>query len=89
LDWLQDWYRSKCNGEWEHEFGIEIETLDNPGWRVEVDVGRSLMSQSTSCDRSDSDWVRCSVKDGRFVGSGGPGNLNEILEVLRAWLECA
>ncbi|MGK7942612.1 MAG: Imm53 family immunity protein [Crocosphaera sp.] len=25
--WLQDWYTSQCNGEWEHTYGIDIKTL--------------------------------------------------------------
>jgi len=31
LKWLQDWYAARCYGDWEHEFGINIRTLDNPG----------------------------------------------------------
>jgi len=25
---LQDWYLAQCNGDWEHEFGIKIDTLE-------------------------------------------------------------
>jgi hypothetical protein len=28
---LEAWYASRCDGEWEHGYGISIETLDNPG----------------------------------------------------------
>ena len=35
---LQDWYLAQCNGDWEHEFGIKIDTLDNPGWSVVIDL---------------------------------------------------
>ncbi len=43
LAWLQDWYRSRCDGTWEHSYGVKIDTLDNPGWLVTVDLGeRSL-----------------------------------------------
>ena len=35
---LQKWYKSQCNGDWEHSFGIKIETLDNPGW---IEIGRA------------------------------------------------
>ena len=35
---LQKWYRSQCNGEWEHAEGISIGTLDNPGWSIEVSL---------------------------------------------------
>jgi hypothetical protein len=35
---LQRWYVAQCNGEWEHSYGIEIGTLDNPGWSLRVDL---------------------------------------------------
>jgi hypothetical protein len=33
---LQDWYAAHCNGEWEHQHGVVIESLDNPGWWVKI-----------------------------------------------------
>ena len=38
IDWLQNWYCSNCDGGWEHSYGIKIQTLDNPGWHVEIDL---------------------------------------------------
>ena len=38
IEWLQQWYQKNCDGEWEHLYGIEIETLDNPGWHVKIDL---------------------------------------------------
>ncbi len=31
LTWVQRWYLDQCDGEWEHEWGVKIDTLDNPG----------------------------------------------------------
>ena len=31
---LQRWYVAQCDGEWEHAYGVEIGTLDNPGWSI-------------------------------------------------------
>jgi hypothetical protein len=31
LQWLQKWFESQCDGDWEHEFGITFKTVDNPG----------------------------------------------------------
>jgi hypothetical protein len=43
---LQRWYSEQCDGEWEQSFGVVIESLDNPGWRVRVDVdGTPLRAQ--------------------------------------------
>ena len=36
LEALQHWYESQCDGDWEHEFGVKIGTLDNPGWMVDI-----------------------------------------------------
>lgn len=36
IKWLQDWYFENCNGDWEHTYGITIETLDNPGWQLKI-----------------------------------------------------
>ena len=37
LDWIQDWFKDNCDGHWEHGEVIQITTLDNPGWEVEID----------------------------------------------------
>jgi hypothetical protein len=29
---LDDWYQSRCDGLWEHRYGVTVETCDNPGW---------------------------------------------------------
>lgn len=47
LIWIQDWYEAQCDGDWEHDYGVEINTLDNPGWMVKVDLtGTSLEGAS-------------------------------------------
>jgi hypothetical protein len=35
---LQEWYAAMSDGDWEHELGISIETIDNPGWVVSIDL---------------------------------------------------
>ena len=32
FNWLQGWYMAHCDDDWEHSFGVTIETIDNPGW---------------------------------------------------------
>ena len=38
LTWLQAWYMSNCNGDWEHGYGVSVKTLDNPGWMVRLEL---------------------------------------------------
>ncbi|MET9563851.1 Imm53 family immunity protein [Streptomyces tauricus] len=33
---MQNWYAQQCDGDWEHEWGVEIAMLDNPGWNVSI-----------------------------------------------------
>ena len=89
LNKLVRWFASNCNGDWEHGYGIKINTLDNPGWHVDINLvdtsleGRVL--QPISIDRSDTDWVRCKVENGLFRGFGGVDNLIEILDLFSDW----
>jgi hypothetical protein len=34
IEQIQGWYAAQCNGDWEHRYGVSIDTLDNPGWSV-------------------------------------------------------
>jgi hypothetical protein len=43
LAWLEQWYRNQCDGDWEEQRGVSVESLDNPGWSLHVDLaGTSL-----------------------------------------------
>jgi hypothetical protein len=89
LLWLQNWFVDQCNGEWEHSYGIMIETLDNPGWSVTIDIAGTYLKNKTmekvSIERSENDWISCSVVDRKFMGYGGAKQLGEILEYFRSW----
>lgn len=91
LAWLQYWYLRHCDDDWEHSYGVSIDTLDNPGWSVRIDLkgtsleGRGLARQQI--ERSESDWIHWWVADGKFEGAGGPQNLTDILLAFRTWAE--
>ncbi len=91
LTWIQAWFFSQCNEVWEHSYGIKIDTLDNPGWSVVIDLnGTSLESKSMdtiSINRTEDDWINCSVSDNQFKGYGGPENLRDILNTFKSWVE--
>ena len=36
FSWIEKWYANNCNGDWEHSYGITIETLDNPGGKLKL-----------------------------------------------------
>jgi hypothetical protein len=90
LQWLQDWYQSQIDGDWEHEYGIKITTLDNPGWSIDIDLARTGMEEKAfkriNISRTEHDWLACRVEDNVFKGDCGPKNLNEAIEVFRHWV---
>ena len=86
---LENWYLSNCNGDWEHQYGVTIESLDNPGWRVLIDLKGTKLEQIDFEDinniESESEWIVCKVENNKFIGAGGPHNLNEILSIFINW----
>ena len=86
---VEEWCASVCDGDWEHSYGIRIETLDNPGWAVDIDLLKTPLErrhlESTVIDRSENDWIHCRIQDGVFIGRGGPRNLDEILRRFAEW----
>lgn len=97
LSRLQVWYQSQCGERWEEYYGVRIETLDNPGWSVDIDlVGTPLEHvplEATSygvgreADQSGDEWMTCRSEAGLFEGRGGPLKLEEILGVFLSWAE--
>jgi hypothetical protein len=89
LEFLESWYRAQCNGYWEHANGITIETLDIPGWMVSIDLAETTLEdrpmQTVRQERSDKDWIVCTVERNRFRGQGDSTKLGAILEVFRKW----
>jgi hypothetical protein len=86
---LEGWFSEQCNEEWEHSYGLTIETLDNPGWSVRIDVAETPLATRVfppvKVERSQNDWIDCHVKDNVFEGRGGPHNLGEIVETFFKW----
>ncbi|MFG0284068.1 MAG: immunity 53 family protein [Phycisphaerales bacterium JB039] len=96
---LMKWYDARCDGEWEHSFGIKIETLDNPGWSIEVDLSGSgledrafeRLERGVGDDNHDDEgcetgpWMVCWVADQRYHAACGPAQLREALTVFLDW----
>jgi hypothetical protein len=88
---LASWVEANCDGDWEHQFGVRICTIDNPGWLVKVDLsgtalaGRILPLQRA--ERTESDWIHLHSDGLIFTAAGGLGNLEEMLTEFLEWLE--
>ena len=86
---LQDWYLARFDGDWEHRFGVEIGTLDNPGWFLKIDLERTGLDNREFSEIKDleheSDWVHCRVSDSLWEGFGGPKKLGTLISVFLDW----
>lgn len=99
---LQAWYLGNCDGDWEHTYGVEIDTLDNPGWRVNIHVEGTPLAEKPfariEIDRSEDDWLfswvglpeapdRGGVQAQAFQAACGPENLTEAISVFLRWAQ--
>jgi hypothetical protein len=87
-----DWYAERCDGDWEHSHGIKLETLDNPGWRLRVDLEDTdyedrTLERITRALESDISWLDCVVAEKQFRAACGIRDLPEVISILRAWIE--
>jgi len=79
------------NGQWEHEDGIIIQTLDNPGWMVRISLFGTFLQghdfTATEEELSERNWYICRVKNGYFEGFGGVNNLSDIVDIFYDWFD--
>jgi len=91
LEWIQNWYARHCDGDWEHSWGVRVETLDNPGWKVAIHLEDTELGGQDfipiQIDRTEEDWLYIKVENGVYRGVGGPYNLTEILNEFREWAD--
>lgn len=86
---LQEWYHAHCDGDWEHEYGVRIVNIDNPGWSVSIPVADTELAdrgfRPVQSDDGSGNWVDCRVEDGQFRGAGGSRNLTDVVRVFLDW----
>ena len=91
LEWLQAWFTLNCDDEWEHGEGIRIETLDNPGWQVKIDLADTAVAgqdlPALKLERSEHDWYMIRRERDTFIAACGPLNLGEVLYLFRRWVQ--
>ncbi len=92
---LQNWYAAQCDGDWEHQYGVKIDTLDNPGWSVNIDLrdtpldGRPFppIAEGIDADREPQSprWLDCRVEGGIWRGFGDETKLAVLLQTFLDW----
>ncbi len=97
---IQRWYAAHCDGDWEHGSGVKIDSLDNPGWLVKIDLagtdleGRVFATLALGLEQRDgsehpslSNWHSISVKGSTFEAAGDPSKLEFLLKTFLDWAE--
>ena len=95
LEELQLWFRSQCDEHWERTYGIQIGTMDNPGWSLFIDLTdtdvelKSYKSYSygitEQTENGDPNWLFTKKESNRFIAYGGPEKLEEIIRIFLEW----
>ncbi len=82
---LSLWYHRQCDGDWEHQYGIRIQTLDNPGWWMEVDLAETslenLQIEKFTKELSSEDWFYYEIAECKFRAAGDPSKLSVLVSL--------
>ena len=96
LEWLQQFYLSLCNGDWEHGVGgCDIGNVDNPGWSFKFELADTVYESiegpqiKMGADQTGDgpDWVFLKKVGSAIEGACGPLKLDELIGEFRAWVE--
>ena len=91
LEWLGSWYQAKCNGDWEHNCGIMIETIDNPGWHISIDTEEAMTKLKSIpwvfVENQVDDWYGYKIQDGKFEASGDPSKIEFLINLFKEIIE--
>jgi hypothetical protein len=88
---LQEWYFAQCDGDWEHAWGVEIGTLDNPGWSLRISLEDTRLAdvpyERRKVETSELEWMHCWVEDQTVQAAGGPRMLTAMLAEFFRWAD--
>ena len=91
FDYLAHWYAAHCDGDWEHDFGIRIQTLDSPGWSISIDLSGTAAAREGFEEAQPRNAGRPGLfvesTGGSFVASCEPLSLRDVMEEFRRFAE--
>lgn len=86
---LQEWFAQHCDGDWEHDLGIRIDTLDNPGWSLKVRIEdtelHGIQTDWTAREESEHEWLSWRSTGLVFEAYGGPRDLGRLVAAFEAF----
>ena len=91
IDWIQNWFKNNCDGEWEHGDVIQITTFENPGWEVEIDISNTSLAnmnlKSILNEKGPHDWYGVKIENQKFIAIGDSGKLKFLLSLFKDMIE--
>ena len=83
---IQDWYSSHCNGDWEHQKCVRINTIDNPGWRIVVNLENTFLEgikrKPIQIENTEEDWIHINIENSKIKVYCGAMNLIESIKMV-------
>ena len=91
LDWIQNWFKDTCDGDWEHGEGIQITTMAKPGWEVEIDISKTSVANMNLKwilnEIGPQDWYGVKIENQKFNAAGDSGKLEFLLGLFKEMIE--
>lgn len=91
LEWIGNWYKAHCDGVWEDDHGIDIQTMNNPGWQVRIELHGTpfvnLEVDWTSEQIDDENWWGYKIEYAVFDGICDPTRLSLLLNKFKEVIE--
>ena len=88
---LMEWYSCQCNGDWEHQYGICLQTIDNPGWQLEIDLSETILCgrefPDFKLENGEEDWYFCRVRNEKFEGFCSINRIEDVMSKFFLWVE--
>ena len=91
LEWIQNWFKANCDGDWEKGEVIQITTLDNPGWEVEIDISKTSVANLDVKwilnENGKQDWYGVKIENQRFTAAGDTQKLVFLLDLFKQMID--
>jgi len=83
---IQSWYKTNCNGDWEHSYGLSLSTLDNPGWSLTIALQETALekldfNREYQSKENEHDWYFIRVVNREINIACSPDNLSQVLQI--------
>lgn len=93
IETIASWYKKNVRQDEPNTLIINIESLDNPGWWVTINLKGTDFEKETFSkienEKTQNDWIKLFVRTSKFEGFGDPFKLDTILKCFGTWINGA